>query len=294
MICYRCSHWNSEDDHRCARCATRISDRVIATSLRYQGALALKPSPAATAVAELDEAPEHFVQPETSTARTGLPKHLTSLQQSLFGLRDSAKVVSIDGSSPQEHSLPRPVRKSNPKKRQISASYLPQQGVLEFVPMVGPEPKKLATSVEARIACENPIASLTHRAAAAVWDFAIVGALVAVFFSIIAWQCEGLVSALTNPVCLAVFATATGLLGFIYDAAFLLCRGETPGMRMANLRFVDFDGRPASDFQLEKRVFGGIVSVLPVGIGLLWAVVDEESLSWRDHISGSFPTMRHE
>lgn len=288
MICNRCSHWNSEDDHRCARCATRLNDRVIATSLRYHGALALKPSP--IAVAELEDAPEQAVQPETPPGRTRLPKHFTSLQQSLFALRDAAKVVSIDGSSFGEPALPRPVRKSSLKKRQISASYLPQQGVLEFVPMVGPEPKKLATSVEARIACENPIASLTHRAAAAVWDFAIIGALVAVFFGIIAWQCEGLLSALANPVCLSVLAVAAGLLGFIYDAAFLLYRGETPGMRMAGLRFVDFDGRPASDFQLQKRVFGGIVSVLPVAMGLLWAMVDEESLSWRDHISGTFPT----
>ena len=288
MICTRCSHWNSEDDHRCARCATRLNDRVIATSLRYHGALALKPSP--VAVAELDEEVEHAVQPETVPARTRLPKHFNSLQQSLFALRDAAKVVSIDGNSFDEPALPRPVRKQNPKKRQISASYLPQQGVLEFVPMVGPEPKKLATSVEARIACENPIASLTHRAAAAVWDFAIVGALIAVFFGVIAWQCEDFISALANPVCLSVLAVAAGLLGFVYDTAFLLCRGETPGMRMAGLRFVDFDGRPASDFQLQKRVFGGIVSVLPVGMGLLWAMVDEESLSWRDHISGTFPT----
>lgn len=288
MICNRCSHWNNEDDHRCARCATRLNDRVIATSLRYHGALALKPS--AVAVAELEEESEQAVQPETTPARTRLPKHFNSLQQSLFALRDAAKVVSIDGSSFDEPALPRPVRKQTPKKRQISASYLPQQGVLEFVPMVGPEPKKLATSVEARIACENPIASLTHRAAAAVWDFAIIAAMIAMFFGIIAWQCEGLVSALSNPISLAVLAVAAGLLGFVYDAAFLLFRGETPGMRMAGLRFVDFDGRPASDFQLQKRVLGGIVSVLPVGMGLLWAMVDEESLSWRDHISGTFPT----
>lgn len=292
MICYRCSHWNSEDDHRCARCATRLNDRVIPTSLRYQGALALKPSP--VAVAELEDEPEQVVQPETAPTRTRLPKHFTSLQQSLFALRDAAKVVSIDGSSFEAPALPRPTRKPAPKKRQISASYLPQQGVLEFVPMVGPEPKKLATSVEARIACENPIASLTHRAAAAVWDFAIIGALISVFFGIIAWKCEGLVEALANPLCLAVLATAAGLLGFVYDAAFLLIRGETPGMRMAGLRFVDFDGRPASEFQLQKRVFGGIVSVLPIGMGLLWAMVDEETLSWRDHISGTFPTAGRE
>jgi len=292
MICNRCSHWNSEDDHRCARCATRLTDRVIATSLRYHGALALKPSP--VAVAELDEDPEQVVQPETAPPAARLPKRFNSLQQSLFALRDAAKVVSIDGSSFDAPALPRPVRKQTPKKRQISASYLPEQGVLEFVPLVGPEPKKLATSVEARIACENPIASLTHRAAAAVWDFAIIGALIATFFGVIAWQCEGLVTALTNPVCLAVLGIAGGLLGFLYDAAFLLFRGETPGMRMAGLRFVDFDGRPATDFQLQKRVFGGIVSVLPMGMGLLWAMVDEESLSWRDHISGTFPTAGRE
>ena len=37
-----------------------------------------------------------------------------------------------------------------------------------------------------------------------------------------------------------------------------------------------------------ERVYMGCV--LPAGLGLLWALVDEESLTWQDHISHTFPT----
>ena len=40
------------------------------------------------------------------------------------------------------------------------------------------------------------------------------------------------------------------------------------------------------------RQFAGILSLASAGVGLLWALVDEESLTWHDHISKTFPTTR--
>jgi hypothetical protein len=36
-------------------------------------------------------------------------------------------------------------------------------------------------------------------------------------------------------------------------------------------------------------MLGSCLSVCSV-VGLLWSLVDEESLAWQDHISGTFPT----
>ena len=289
MICYRCRHWNSEDEHRCAKCATRLTDRMVTTGLQYDGALALQPRFLPEPV-QAPEAVTAVTEPETDAPRT--PRHLHSLQQSLFALREAAKVVSIDGIADEQVSR-RPVRSRTQKpKRQISASYLPQQGVLEFVPMPMAEPRRLSTQVEARIACGHPIASLAHRAVAGVWDAGIIAMLVAVFFGVIGYACENILQVLTEPIVAVVAGGAVILIALTYQAAYLALRGETPGMRMAGLRLVDFDGRTPRGEQLLMRFFGDVLSTLPFGCGYMWATVDEESLSWRDHISETFVTLK--
>ena len=41
------------------------------------------------------------------------------------------------------------------------------------------------------------------------------------------------------------------------------------------------------------RMAGGLLSVISVGLGLLWAVFDEDRLTWHDHVSRTFPTIRY-
>jgi hypothetical protein len=36
---------------------------------------------------------------------------------------------------------------------------------------------------------------------------------------------------------------------------------------------------------MRKRLLAQIVAALPLGLGLLWAVFDEEKLGWHDRIS---------
>jgi uncharacterized RDD family membrane protein YckC len=56
------------------------------------------------------------------------------------------------------------------------------------------------------------------------------------------------------------------------------------------LRLLNFDGRPPTREQRMLRLGASFLSVLSAGLGLLWALVDEESLTWHDHISQTFPT----
>jgi hypothetical protein len=51
---------------------------------------------------------------------------------------------------------------------------------------------------------------------------------------------------------------------------------------------LDFDGRPPSRKQRLLRIAAGLLSVLPAGIGFLWALMDEEHLTFHDHISQTF------
>jgi len=293
MICSRCAHWNNEDEHRCTKCAARLNDRQVESAFHSRGALALQPelaaAPAGMAVGLLD-GPEGLAleaRNEFEDLQARIPRYVTSLQQSLFSLRESAKVVSIDGQEPER----RPMKKSTAtKRRAVTASYLPEQGVLEFVPMAMPQPRKLATSVDAKIYCSHPVASVTHRLFAAVYDMGFISVLLLAFLGILYWGCDDLSWALADPMSATVLAAGAVLIGLIYNSLFLAVRGETPGMRFAGLQLVDFDGRPTTEEQLHMRILGAFFSVLPAGVGLLWALVDEESLTWQDHISHTFPT----
>jgi uncharacterized RDD family membrane protein YckC len=73
--------------------------------------------------------------------------------------------------------------------------------------------------------------------------------------------------------------------GFIWTIA----GAETAGMHWMQLRFITFDGFPPEPRHRALRFFGSCLSTCTV-LGLLWALADEEGLTWPDHISGTFPT----
>ena len=107
-------------------------------------------------------------------------------------------------------------------------------------------------------------------------------------FGIIFYLAGGQVtlSAKTLPVLAAVVAAFV----IFYEVLWCLAGGDTAGMRWARLTLVDFDGQRPRRKQRLYRLASGILSLLAAGIGLLWALVDEETLTWHDHISKTFPT----
>jgi len=75
-----------------------------------------------------------------------------------------------------------------------------------------------------------------------------------------------------------------------YFALFTLCGGSTPGMRIRGLRVATFDGAPPRLGQLLWRSFGYLVSGGTVLLGFLWALWDEDHLTWHDRISQTYVT----
>lgn len=84
------------------------------------------------------------------------------------------------------------------------------------------------------------------------------------------------------------------LFGFFYKLVFAVCGGATAGVMMMGLTLVSFDGDEPNGAQRIMRMIGGWVSLCAATIGLLWALADQETLTWHDHMSGTFLTAAHD
>lgn len=92
-----------------------------------------------------------------------------------------------------------------------------------------------------------------------------------------------------------------GVLGFggaflsiamFYGLLWVLCGSETAGARWTGLRLISFDGTSINRQERTLRFVAACLSFLSAGLGVLWSLADEESLTWHDHMSKTFPTIR--
>jgi len=88
----------------------------------------------------------------------------------------------------------------------------------------------------------------------------------------------------------AAVVAVSVLLWASYNYLFLVYRGRTLGMTAAHVRLRTFKGQFPDFRQRQLRVVGLYLSVLSLGMGVLWYFVDVESLCWHDRISQTFPT----
>lgn len=238
------------------------------------------PSAAATAPA-LEALPGR--QPVVSAP----PEKLT-YQPSLF--RDASggpKVIPIPTLTPVHAPDREPTAKKSAARTARSGGRRSSeaQQMLDFhaAPAVAAAP-----ATPAVIYCDAPVALPTHRFLAAAFDLGMISIAVAIFLAI--FFVSGGVLAFTRQNA-PFFAGVAILVTLFYRALFCLGNGDTPGMRFAGLRLVDFDGRRPDRDQRAIRQLASLLSVLSAGLGLVWALVDEENLTWHDHISKTFPTI---
>ncbi len=130
-----------------------------------------------------------------------------------------------------------------------------------------------------------PMAGLDDRRRAGLLDAAFLllayGAFLALFGSLGGHFAFGKFDAAVYAVTLALFYAQ-------YFALFTVFGGATPGMLLCGLRVVSFDGSAPAPRQLLWRSFGYLVSGGTVLLGFLWALWDEDHLTWQDRISQTY------
>lgn len=143
--------------------------------------------------------------------------------------------------------------------------------------------------MSAVIYCEDPVATLVHRAAAAAIDVSMV--LIGYGLFLLAYRLTGGEFGLTSAN-MAILGGVLPVLAVAYGLFWAVAGEETFGMNAVELRLLTFDGFPPELKQRLLRFAGTCLSVIPCGLGLLWGLGDEESLTWPDHMSRTFLTPR--
>ncbi len=88
----------------------------------------------------------------------------------------------------------------------------------------------------------------------------------------------------------AVYAITFFLIYGLYFTLFTAFGAATPGMLVQGLHVVSFDGTPPTQQQLLWRSFGYLVSAAAAPLSYLWALWDEDHLTWQDRISQTYLT----
>ena len=91
-------------------------------------------------------------------------------------------------------------------------------------------------------------------------------------------------SKLSAAVCVATFV----IVYLQYFALFTVFGGTTPGMMLRGLQVVSFSGEPPSPRQMLWRSVGYMLSAGTFFMGFLWAMWDEDALTWHDRLSHTY------
>jgi uncharacterized RDD family membrane protein YckC len=83
----------------------------------------------------------------------------------------------------------------------------------------------------------------------------------------------------------AVYTTTFAIVYLQYFALFTVFGGTTPGMMMRGLEVVSFSGGPPTPRQMLLRSAGYVLSAGTFFLGFLWAMWDEDELTWHDRLS---------
>jgi uncharacterized RDD family membrane protein YckC len=294
MNCTYCVSWNADDEHRCTRCGRRlkVSGMNAAGYPASRSAAAFALEPAAVVVEVEDPAP---------LLRTSIPQKLPFREL-------GSKVIPFESFAAHRiepvafAASPAPATTAPSGAVAIPTSAIPAktsrplaaprkneaQSGLDFLTPAPQGPRTLKTHVEAVIYCDADVATPKHRVIAAAID----GGMIFIGFGLFLFAFHLMGGMFRfNRQTLPFFIGAFGALAMFYGLLWIWADRQTVGMRCTGLRLIDFDGFPADRRARSLRAIGACLSLCAGGLGLLWALADEERLAWHDHMSKTFPTI---
>jgi uncharacterized RDD family membrane protein YckC len=129
-------------------------------------------------------------------------------------------------------------------------------------------------------------APMGQRVMAALVDGALIGASFLGFATVAAYC----IPVLPAPLVAAGASAGTLVALFvIYRMLFFTFADATPGMRYARVGLCTFADDNPTRSAMRQRTFAILLAACPLGLGFLWACLDEDRLGWHDRISRMYP-----
>jgi uncharacterized RDD family membrane protein YckC len=164
---------------------------------------------------------------------------------------------------------------------------------LEKAPDSISQTSRSATAAPVAITAEDQGApALAARLLAGVFDLALLLAAFLLFVT----AGEALRQGHWNPIWpdpslllnqAGAYGLVFALLAFGYFTLFHYLVGQTPGKMASRLQVESLDGAPLGWPQAVRRSLGGLLCLLPGGMGFLSIVRDGEGRGWNDRLAGS-------
>jgi uncharacterized RDD family membrane protein YckC len=266
-----------------------ISARESLSLTAHSGSAGIGRSPVISHQAGQDGAWRGELSQRLEAYRTRRRKLAPNAAQSQFSFNEppekttphtSAAVAEPSTSDEEDFSftiaIGRPSKKRAPEESQtvIDVSQPPDSETRPQSQVVEDQRKALS--------CLHPVASIDDRRLAALVDiccllFAYGGFLM--LFGSLGGQFT------LSKLNAAVYATAFAIVYLQYFALFTIFGGTTPGMMMRSLQVVSFSGEPPTPRQMLLRSVGYMLSAGTFFLGFLWAMWDEDELTWHDRLS---------
>jgi uncharacterized RDD family membrane protein YckC len=131
------------------------------------------------------------------------------------------------------------------------------------------------------------------RLMAAIVDGCVITAALLAFAAVFAFtvgKLSGPVTASTGTHITLQTAAITAAVTFtvftlLYQLLFFTLSEATPGMRYARIALCTFADDNPTRRAMRRRIFATVLAACPLGIGFLWAWLDEDGLGWHDRIS---------
>ena len=194
--------------------------------------------------------------------------------------------LSDDPNEPQLRIFEVDADQALPEMAPLQASLMPEWQTLQLSGFEAePAAPSSASDAQTHLALPLYTAPLERRVMSATVDLCCIGSA---WLAALACVCElagpGL-RALSLPLAALSGLAAFAVFTVMYQLLFFSFADGTPGMRYARISLCTFgEGNPSRRAK-RRRVLSSVLAMCPLGLGIAWALLDNEKLGWHDRMS---------
>jgi hypothetical protein len=256
---------------------------------------------AAEELAELDEEIEFRLAPEFRDLvleTQAIPANIIEFPRQLVASR-KARPRLAEGPLLADGTPEPQLRIFEVESAQISAE--PEMSAAEEAPewqglLLGAGPSaetrsRFSPQLEAQLQLDQQLyaAPVSRRVLSATIDALCVGAGLAGFAAVVVKIAGQTLHATPRPLLGGAAVGIFVLFGVIYELLFFTLNDATPGMRAARLAFCTFREQNPTRKAIRRRLVSTALAACPLGLGLVWMLLDGDRLGWHDRMSRMYP-----